>query len=78
MGDHKAVHRLTILDREILKETKSGTDSIFWRSFIEIKDNNIYAVIKDQGNYYLGKFDIDLKLAVKSKEKVNSNTFITF
>ena len=78
VGDHKAGHRLMMLDRESLKETKSGTDNIFWRSFIEIKDNNIYAIIKDQENYYLGKFDTELKLVAKSKEKINSNTFITF
>ncbi len=77
-GDHKMGHRLTLLDRETLKETKSGTDNVFWRSFIEVKENNIYAIVKDQENYYLGKFDTDLKLVAKSKEKINSNSFITF
>jgi len=77
-GDHKAGHRLTLLDRETLKEIKSGTDNIFWRSFIEVKEGFIYTIIKDQENYYLGKFDTDLKLVAKSKEKINQNTFITF
>ena len=77
-GDHKAGHRLTLLDRETLKEIKTGEDNIFWRSFIEIKDNTIYAIIKDQEVYYLGKFDANLKLIAKSSEKINSNTFITF
>jgi len=77
-GDHKAGHRLTLLDRETLKEIKTGEDNIFWRSFIEIKDNNIYTIIKDQETYYLGKFDSNLKLIAKSSEKINANTFVTF
>lgn len=75
---HQAGHRLTLLDRETLKATKTGEDNIFWRSFIEIRDNNIYAIIKDDENYYLGKFDTNLKLMAKSAEKINPNTFITF
>jgi len=77
-GDHKAGHRLTLLDRETLKNTRTGEDNIFWRSFIEIKENNIYAIVKDQENFYLGKFNTDLKLISKSAEKINPNTFITF
>jgi len=77
-GTHQAGHRLTLLDRETLKATKTGGDNIFWRSFIEIKDSFIYAVIKEQENFYLGKFDTDLKLVAKSSEKINENTFITF
>ncbi len=77
-GNHKAGHRLTLIERNTLKEIKTGEDNIFWRSFIEIKDNNIYAIIKDQETFYLGKFDMDLKLLAKSKEKINQNTFITF
>lgn len=77
-GSHQAGHRLTMLDREKLTAIRTGEDNIFWRSFIEIKDNNIYAIIKDQETYYLGKFDMNLKLVAKSAEKINSNTFITF
>jgi hypothetical protein len=53
-------------------------ENIFWRSFIEIRDNNIYAIVKEDNSYYLGKFDENLKLISKSKEKLNENTFITF
>ncbi len=77
-GDHKAGHRLTLLDRTTLKEIKTGEDNIFWRSFIEIKDGNIYAIVKEQENFYLAKFNTDLKIIAKSSEKVNQNTFITF
>jgi len=77
-GNHEIGHRLTLLDRETLKETKSGEDNIFWRSFIEIKDNHIYAIVKDGETFYLGKFDTNLKLVAKSTEKLHANTFITF
>jgi len=77
-GSHQAGHRLTLIDRNTLKEIKTGEDNIFWRSFIEIKDNNIYAIVKDQETFYLGKFDMNLKLLAKSSEKINQNTFITF
>ncbi len=77
-GTHEAGHRLTLLDRETLQATKTGEDNIFWRSFIEIKENNIYAIIKDGETFYLGKFDTNLKLIAKSEEKINGNTFITF
>ncbi len=77
-GSHVSGHRLTLIDREKLTAKITGEDNIFWRSFIEIRDNNIYAIVKDGNSFYLGKFDQDLKLVSKSKEKINENTFITF
>jgi len=77
-GSHVSGHRLTLIDRKKLTALKTGTDNIFWRSFIEIREGYIYAIVKEGDNYYLGKFDTDLKLIVKSKEKVHQNTFITF
>ncbi|HRU65288.1 MAG TPA: P83/100 family protein [Spirochaetota bacterium] len=77
-GEHKAGHKLTLIDRETLKAKITGVENIFWRSFIEIRDNNIYAIVKEDNSYYLGKFDENLKLISKSKEKLNENTFITF
>lgn len=77
-GSHTMGHRLTLIDRKSLTEIKSGTDNVFWRSFIEFKDGFIYAIVKEDENYYLGKFDTDLKLVARSKEKINQNSFITF
>jgi len=79
-GDHKSGHRLTLIDKDTLKEITTGTENIFWRSFVEIKNNHIYAVVKDtnRDDFYLGKFDTNLKLVAKSKEKVYLNTFLTF
>jgi len=77
-GSHVSGHRLTLIDREKLTLVKTGTDNIFWRSFLEIKDGFIYVIVKDGEDYYLGKFDTDLKLVAKSKDRVHQNSFITF
>ena len=70
-GMHTDGHRLTLVDRETLTAKIDGTDNIFWRSFIEIRDGFIYAIIYDNGTYYLGRFDGNLKLVAKSSEKIN-------
>lgn len=76
--DGYAVHNLTMLDVETLKAKKTGTDNIFWRSFIEIKDGFIYAIVKKDGKYYLGRFDKDLKMVAVSDTDVHEDTFISF
>ena len=77
-GSHSIGHRLTLLDRNTLVPLIYGEDNIFWRSFIEIKDGNIYVIIIDSGKFYLGRFDTNLKLQDRSSEEVNENTFISF
>ncbi len=77
-GSHTMGHRLTVLDRNTLTATANGEDNIFWRSFIEIRDGFIYVIVNDKGKYYLGRFDGNLKLVVKSKEEISEDTFISF
>lgn len=77
-GDHVSGHRLTLIDREKLTVKATGDNDIFWRSFIEIRENNIYAIIREGNSFYLGKFDQELKLVSRSKEKISEDTFITF
>ncbi|MFA5518449.1 MAG: P83/100 family protein [Spirochaetota bacterium] len=77
-GSHQKEHNLTLIDRNTLELTKTGTDDIFWRSFIEIRDQNIYAITKKGGKYFLGKFNTDLKLEAESSEEVSQDSFITF
>jgi len=77
-GDHKTGHRLVILDRETLKESKRGKDDIFWRSFVEIRDGFIYSVMVENGKYYLGRYDGSLERTARSQEQVSENTFISF
>ncbi len=77
-GDHKTGHRLVLLDRETLKESKRGKDDIFWRSFVEIRDGFIYAIMVENGKYYLGRYDSSLERTARSQEQVSENTFISF
>lgn len=77
-GDHKKGHNLTLIDRNTLTVTKTGNEDIFWRSFIEIRDQNIYAITKKGDKYYLGRFNTDLELEAESKQEINQDSFITF
>lgn len=77
-GNHNSEHRLTLIDRASLEEVASGEDNIFWRSFVEIRDGFIYAIIVQEEGYYLAKFDENLQKVAVSEEKVNENTFISF
>ncbi|HOV13962.1 MAG TPA: P83/100 family protein [Spirochaetota bacterium] len=79
VGSHNSVHNLVLLNREDLKINSKGKEDIFWRSFVEIRSEEIYAVIKqDDKTYFLGKFNNKLELIKKTIEKVDPNTFISF
>ncbi|MCX8124699.1 MAG: hypothetical protein N3F66_11155 [Spirochaetes bacterium] len=77
-GNHTIGHRLTLLDRNSLEPKIYGSDNIFWRSFIIIKDSFIYAIVIENGKFYLGRFDTNLIMVSKSSEEINENTFISF
>ncbi len=77
-GSHDAEHYLTLLDPETLEVKAIGDNNIFFRSFIQVHNNFIYAVVKNENNYFLGKFDLTMKLIAKSDEQILSDTFISF
>jgi hypothetical protein len=77
-GNFEAAHRLTLIDRNTLEAKIHGTDNIFFRSFVEIRDSFVYAIVIEKNKYYLGKFDSSLKLVSKSAEEVHQDSFITF
>ncbi|TFH41385.1 MAG: hypothetical protein E4G96_05595, partial [Chrysiogenales bacterium] len=77
-GSHTSGHNLTLVDKDTLEAKINGSDHVFWRSFIEIRDGFIYAILYDNGSHYLGRFDGGLKLTAKSKERIDENTFISF
>lgn len=78
LTNHDSAHNLTLLDLNTLEPKVTGTDNIFWRSFVEINDDFIYAIIKEKENYYLGKFNKNMENVARSKEKIDNSTFITF
>lgn len=71
-------HYLALLDTETLDLKKMGTDNIFQRTQIEIKDNFIYAVIKGEDTYYLAKFNLNLEMVATSEVPVFNDTFMSF
>lgn len=75
---NKLKHVLTLVDREKLTEITSGKENIFWRSFVEIREGFIYAIVMKNNKYYLGKFDSNLKMILISRTEITNNTFITF
>lgn len=75
---HEREHYLALLDRKTLKLKKTGTVNIFWRSFIEVRDGKIYAIIEEEGKFFLGMFDKNLELIARSNVRTNENTFISF
>ncbi len=77
-GSHTEGHHLNLIDRKTLVSKVQGSDNIFWRSFVEIREGYVYAILKENDSYYLGKFDNTLKRVAKSGEKINENTFISF
>ncbi|HOF00823.1 MAG TPA: P83/100 family protein [Spirochaetota bacterium] len=77
-GSHETDHNLILVNRETLEPKIQGKDNVFWRSFIEFKDENIYAILKQGDKYYLGKFDDKLNLLCQSVERVDQDTFISF
>ena len=77
-GDHTSNHNLTLLDLNTLEPVVTGEDNIFWRSFVIVKDNFIYAVIKENEDYYLGKYNTRMERVARSDKKIDNSTFITF
>lgn len=78
MGGHQTAHRLMLLDTKTLAATKNGDDDIFWRSFVEIREGSIYCICIERGEYYLGRYDENLKRTARSAVAINKDTFISF
>ncbi len=76
--DHSSGHFLVFLDGTTLEVRAKGNADVFWRSFVEIRDDFFYAIILKSGLFYLGKFDGDLQLVAVSERPVFKDTFISF
>ncbi len=75
---HSYDHFLVLLDSETLEPRIIGKDNIFWRTFIEFKDDYLYAITIVNNNYYLGKFNRKLERIGISEVEVDKDTFISF
>jgi hypothetical protein len=77
-ADHREGHFLTLLDLDTLKRKAISTETVFFRSFIETRDETTYAVVIKDGAYHLGAFDTEMRLKALSKEQVDPDSFISF
>jgi len=75
---HDSKHYLVLLDTNTIEPIAYGKKEIFWRSFVEVRNNTIYAIIKKDIKYYLGKFDQNLKLIASSQVAIQKDSFISF
>jgi hypothetical protein len=71
-------HYLVKLDGETLIDKQYGSDEVFWRGFVEVRENEIYAILNKNGTFYLGKFDKNLKLLQRSEVALHEDTFFSF
>lgn len=71
-------HYLVLLDGETLVDKSYGSDEVFWRGFVEVRENEIYAIVNKNGSYYLGKFDKSLNLLQRSEVQLHEDTFFSF
>jgi hypothetical protein len=70
--------KLSVLERGSLKEKISAREEIYPESFFRVNGSEIFVVIRDQGKWYLGKYDANLALLARSRAEVNPGTFILF
>ncbi len=78
-GSHAGPHNLTVLDLETLavqKETDPNID-IHWNSPVILSGGKIYALVVENQEVYLGRFDENLQLEVRTQTPVDGDTSIT-
>ncbi len=77
-GFEQKEHYLVRLALNTLKVDKTGANNIFWRSFIEIHNDHIFAITEKEGKYYVGRFNADLQMVAVSSVAIDPDTFVTF
>ena len=77
-SDHAQGHFLTLLDLDTLARKATSDEAVFFRSFVETRDDFTYVVVDRQSSYYLGKFSSDMKMVAVSKDPVDPDSFISF
>jgi hypothetical protein len=75
---HNEGHYLTLLDLDTLQRKAISDEAVFFRSFVETRDDFTYVVVDKGSSYYLGKFSSDMKLVSLSKDEVDPDSFISF
>jgi hypothetical protein len=76
--DHTSGHFLTLLDLDTLQRKAVSDESVFFRSFVETREDFTYVVVERGQSYFLGRFDTNMKLVAISKDVVDPDSFISF
>ena len=66
--------RLMFLDSETLEVLIQGSNDVFGDTDILLDGNNIFAVVRENGKWYIGKFNKDLELQARSEHEVLAYT----
>jgi hypothetical protein len=74
----QGVHHLVLLDREELKPISIGRENVFWRSFVEQREGEIFTIIMEGKNFYLARYNEKIEMTAKSSKPVYSDTFVSF
>ena len=64
--------RLMLVDSESLEILKKGDTDIFSETDVLIHKGSIYAVLRENDSWFVGKFNMDMELQVKSSSEVLS------
>ena len=75
---HSKEHKLTLIDKDSLKQIKSSDVDIFWRSPIIIKKDKIFIFEMKDKKVYFTQLDQDLQKVYRTSEEINPNSNITF
>ena len=67
---------LTIFDGETLDIVDQSQQAVYANSYVDEDKGVIYAIVEKDKNFYLGKFDADLKLLQKTDKPVFQNSGI--
>ncbi len=78
MAQGNARVRAVLLDPDTLEVTAEGEHEIFEGSQLLSKDNRVYMITRDQGEWYLGRFGSDLSRQALSDRPVEPWTAVLF
>ncbi len=77
-ADHASGHYLTLLDPETLARKAISDEAVFYRSFVETRDDLTYVIVDRGKSYFLGKFDASMKMLAISGDAIDGDSFISF
>ena len=66
--------RLMFLDSETLEVIMQGSNDVFGDTDVLLNGSSIFAVVREEGKWYIGRFNKDLELQARSEQEVLAYT----